>query len=114
MPLMKSNEIKQLNLPSSDGVPEGDKEWVMLEVGPILGGDLFGSTASKDPSSLTINILAKRIKEWSVRGIDGEIAPISVESLSHLSVIDLAFLLDEFVGDTEAATSTDPKAIVVN
>lgn len=114
MPLLKPNEIKQLTLPSSDDLPDGDKEWVMLEVGPILGGDLFSSTTSKDPSALTINILAKRIKEWSVRGVDGNIAPITVDSLSHLNITDLAFLLNEFIGNAEAATSTDPKAIVVN
>ena len=112
MPLSKSNEIKQLFLPTSKDLPEGDKEWVTIEVGPILGGDILNVAGNTDSSEMMLTMLLKRIKEWNVRDINNDIAPLSTESIKHLSMDDLSFLLSEFMG-AEAATGTDPKVITV-
>jgi hypothetical protein len=107
MPLQKKPEPVQLFLPSSNDLPEDQKEWVTLRVGQLLGGDILRSIS--DVESMMLSVLVGRIVEWNVRDLEGNVAAITAENVSMLPMEDLTFLLEKFKGDEEAATSKDPK-----
>ena len=112
MPLQKKSEIKKLILPSSKDITEADKEWVLVECGPLMGGDMLNFDNFNNQNDFLAYILLHRIKEWSVKD-DTTIAPINIESLRRLKVDDTTYLLAEFIKDDIGGEGdSDPKVIL--
>jgi hypothetical protein len=100
--------IKQFYLPSSakdaggNAVPQDKQDWVKMDVGNSLTGDvlLFEDTDSFDIRY--IKLLASRIKEWSYVEADGTPAPINFDSITRLYKPDYFYLVKQ---QMEAASS---------
>lgn len=112
MPLIdETTERKQLFLPSSADLPEADKEWVVLDVGPITGKDLLTLDTVTNTITYKFNILCERLVEWSVKDANGDVAEIKPDNIRKLPVDDLIFLIGEF--DKKAGIDSDPKGLKI-
>jgi len=108
MPLLKKNETKKFNLPTSKALPEAEQEWVVVEVGPLLGGEVMQMDNFADYNDFMLNVLTKRIKEWSV--MDGDkVAAITTDNVRQLPVEDMTLLIGEFLSEKGGAEESDPK-----
>jgi len=112
MPLQKSNEgnYKKVFLPSSKDLAEDQKEWVVLEVGPMMGADMLEADTFDKPIGFKFEVLISRMQEWNVRDTDGEVAKMTPENIKRLNVEDLAYLITHMESkDDEEKAVPDPK-----
>jgi len=108
MPLLKKNEAKKFLLPSSKDLAEAEQEWALVEIGPLLGGEVMQTDNFTDRNDFMLNVLTKRIQEWSVKDGD-EIAEINTDNVRRLPVEDLTLLIGEMLGSIGGADESDPK-----
>jgi hypothetical protein len=87
-------------------VPEDQQGWVVMEVGPMISGDMVGfdPETTSDSIAITFALLANRIKEWNYGYTDPEgkehMLPITIENVKKLDYRDYTYLMQEVTGDT--------------
>lgn len=111
MPLIAQDTLKpkKIFLPTSKDLAEEEKEWVVLEVGEILGADVIDMDSFESVTAFKYHILCNRLLEWNVKDTDGEVAKINKDTVKRLPFEDLAFLMKEV--DTEVEAVTLPKEL---
>lgn len=100
MPLQQSNLVeKRVDLPTSKDVPDEQKEYAVIEVGELTGGDMIyiEDFETKSPLSILTQVLPHRIKEWNVKDTDGSVAEINFNTVRRLPTEDLVFLIAAIV-----------------
>lgn len=111
MPLVAKDILKpkKIYLPSSADLPEEEKEWVVLEMGPMIGSDVVIVENFTTASGFQFDILAHRLLEWNVRDLDGDVAATTKDNIRRLPKDDLMFLMTEVT--TEATVDSLPKEL---
>lgn len=114
MPLVSPEEIKKIYLSSSADLPEDKKEYVVMDVSPLKGGDLASIEDYQNAMVVNIQICAGRIREWNIYdGVDEDnqpkLAEINKVNVARLSFGDLAHLVQEMnKGESETALPLAP------
>lgn len=89
----KSQFIKKFWLPSTASLPEDDpqKDWVTMDTGSMLAGDL-AAVEESDLGLKSLVVLQRRILDWSFTEPSGEKAPITVENVACILRGDFIYL----------------------
>lgn len=92
MPQLRESEIESFELPSS--TPD-DKAIVEIDM-TITGGVAEDYNMSQDKGAAASRILASAIKSWNFTDKDGQVVPITSETVRRLDVADWGFLAEKF------------------
>lgn len=114
MPILQEDDskIERVILPSTKDLPAADQAWVDIKTGRILGGDMAAVEALSDSEGVSISVamVANRIREWNYTEKDGTPVPITVKSVARLNFGDLGFLAAKLNPTGEAdPIEADPK-----
>jgi hypothetical protein len=115
MPLVTSEQLEKMFLPTSESLPESEKEWVVMDVSPLRGGDLESVTSFDDDNVLKFygQIVSGRIREWNVTD-NGVVADITPDNVKRLPFEDLAHLYSKITGKGESALPKAPSVSSTN
>lgn len=79
-------------LPSTSGLDEEQRAWVVMDIGPMITADTLGIKENMGVMEVSLMMLARRIKEWNFT--DEALKPIdvSVTTISQMDLADVQFL----------------------
>lgn len=100
MPQLKQLETKpqKFVLPSTAELPEADQAWVVLDVSPILTGDMIGMENIGGQIEISLSVLLNKITDWNYTEADGTTTPITLDNLKRLDVGDYMYLTAQLNG----------------
>lgn len=87
LPQLGANERVEL---SSDPTA-----YVVIQTGPVLGGDVVNVDDPENPMAISLAILAGRIKEWNFTEADGTPTPITLDNVMRLPMQDMTALFEK-------------------
>lgn len=107
---------KKLSLPSTQGLPEDQQAWVVMDTSPLLTADTIDFSRSVSEMQASVMVLARRIKEWNLTEADGTACDITLDNLVRLEMGDVRFLSSQIekdvpvLSDEQKKTSLDTSA----
>jgi hypothetical protein len=94
MPLLETERLQKIILPSTANLPADQQEWVVMDISQLKGADLdaIDENAEKNIMKFFGQIVTLRIREWNVTEANGELAELSAENIGRLPLEDRAHL----------------------
>lgn len=96
MPVLKKYEekIDRIYLPSTEHLPEEQKAFVDMDTRPVQTADIEDVDPELSQISISVEMLAERIKGWNFTDESGNDLPVTVENIKLLEVSDFVHLGD--------------------
>lgn len=99
------SNVKQFELPSTTKLPQEERAWVLMDVGPDRPADWLAVTdLDRNYAARQARVVVSRIQKWNFIDDQGSPIPVSFENFWHLAPEDRLYLLtikfDEPAGQT--------------
>lgn len=111
MPILKDqSKVERFYLPSTEKLPEEEKAFVDLDIGPVITGDVVGADLEAGEVKVGVQMLTDRIKGWNYTNESGEPLEINFDNVKLLDMDDFVFLAQQLPTDkVEGLTAPEKK-----
>lgn len=110
MPVLKDkSEIKRVYLPSTESLPEEQKAFVDMEVGPMTTADIVGLDTNAGEVEMGVRMLAARIKGWNFTDEAGNEIEINFDNVKKLDIEDFTFLAEKLPQNINTLSAAEKK-----
>lgn len=98
MPQLSSSEqkIERYILPSTVDETAENQAWVELDTTKLVAADVMAISDPENNLGTSLELLAKRVKNWNYTNADGTPTPINEDTIGRLDINDFSFLVMKF------------------
>lgn len=110
--LQTAQQLEKVWLPTTASLPDDDanKEWVNINTGKLVAGDIVGIDPAGDQIEASLVMLANRISDWSYTDEAGVPLPVTLDNVKLLDMEDFTFLAQKLQMDVESLTPDQKKS----